>query len=81
MLLPLVSIVSKRLRNPLPHSERARRLVYCQDSRTRPPGRPGGSEIAELRVWPVPGVLAIFRVMSAEEIDFDVDPREPQGQA
>lgn len=42
--------------------------------------RPAGSEIAELRVWPVPGVLAIFRMMSADAIDFDVDLRELQGQ-
>lgn len=39
------------------------------------------SDIAELRVWPVPGVLAIFRILSADEIDFDVDLRELQGQA
>lgn len=33
-----------------------------------------------LSVWPVPGVLAIFRFYSADEIDFDVDLRELQGQ-
>jgi hypothetical protein len=33
-----------------------------------------------LKVWPVPGVLAIFRPYSAEQIDFDVDLRELQGQ-
>ncbi|MFE0457804.1 hypothetical protein ACFW1A_00920 [Kitasatospora sp. NPDC058965] len=33
-----------------------------------------------LRVWPVPGVLAIFRPWSAEGIEFDVDLRELQGQ-
>ncbi|ASO21533.1 hypothetical protein FHR81_003176 [Actinoalloteichus hoggarensis] len=38
------------------------------------------SETAELRVWPVPGVLAIFRIMSPDDIDFDVDLRELQGQ-
>lgn len=43
--------------------------------------RPVGAELAELRVWPVPGMLAIFRLMSAEEIDFDIDLRELQGQA
>ncbi|MFB7678294.1 hypothetical protein ACFC26_43565 [Kitasatospora purpeofusca] len=42
--------------------------------------RPAGAETVDLRVWPVPGVLAIFRPMSAEEIDFDVDLRELQGQ-
>ncbi|MFF0087758.1 hypothetical protein ACFYR1_50360 [Streptomyces canus] len=33
-----------------------------------------------LRVWPVPGVLAIFRPYEAGSIDFDVDLRELQGQ-
>lgn len=42
--------------------------------------RPAGAEVVELRVRPVPGVLALFRLMSAEEIDFDVDLRELQGQ-
>jgi hypothetical protein len=42
--------------------------------------RPAGAEIAQLRVWPVPGVLAIFRLMSETEISFDVDLRELQGQ-
>ncbi|MFF4349054.1 hypothetical protein [Streptomyces sp. NPDC001530] len=39
------------------------------------------AETVDLRVWPVPGVLVIFRPMSAEEIDFDVDLHELQGQA
>ncbi|GJF33030.1 hypothetical protein KNE206_57300 [Kitasatospora sp. NE20-6] len=43
--------------------------------------RPADAETADLRVWPVPEVLAIFRPMSADEIDFDVDLRELQGQA
>lgn len=34
----------------------------------------------ELRVWPIPEVLMIFRVYQAESIDFDVDLRELQGQ-
>ena len=42
--------------------------------------RPVGAEIAQLRVWPVPGVLAIFRLFSETEILFDVDLRELQGQ-
>lgn len=42
--------------------------------------RPADAETVELRVWPVPGVLAVFRPMAAEEIDFDVDLRELQGQ-
>ncbi|MDX3076215.1 hypothetical protein [Streptomyces sp. MI02-7b] len=42
--------------------------------------RPADAETADLRVRPVPDVLVIFRPMSAEEIDFDVDLRELQGQ-
>ncbi|MFI9729344.1 hypothetical protein [Streptomyces sp. NPDC052092] len=42
--------------------------------------RPADAECADLRVWPVPGVLAIFRLESADEIGFDVDFRELQGQ-
>ncbi|EMD22292.1 hypothetical protein [Amycolatopsis azurea] len=38
-------------------------------------------EVGELHVFPVPEMLVIFRLMSAEEIDFDVDLRELQGQA
>ncbi|WP_280299307.1 hypothetical protein [Nocardia neocaledoniensis] len=38
------------------------------------------SDMITLRVWPVPGVEAIFRTMSATEIDFDMDLRELQGQ-
>ncbi|SDI47737.1 hypothetical protein SAMN05192558_108167 [Actinokineospora alba] len=34
----------------------------------------------ELWVWPAPEVLAIFRFSSVDEIDFDVDLRELQGQ-
>ena len=35
---------------------------------------------AVLRVWPVLGVLAIFRPYDSDQIDFDVDLRELQGQ-
>ncbi|MFF3961469.1 hypothetical protein ACFYZI_07825 [Streptomyces griseorubiginosus] len=35
---------------------------------------------AELRVWPEPGFLVIFRMYEVEAIDFDVDLRELQGQ-
>ncbi|MFC9252114.1 hypothetical protein [Amycolatopsis thailandensis] len=38
-------------------------------------------EVGEFHVFPVPEMLVIFRLMSAEEIDFDVDLRELQGQA
>lgn len=34
----------------------------------------------DLKVWPAPDILAIFRFCTAEEIDFDVDLRELQGQ-
>ena len=42
--------------------------------------RPADAETVSLRVWPSPGMLAIFRFMSENEIDFDVDLRELQGQ-
>jgi hypothetical protein len=37
-------------------------------------------ECVVLRVWPAPGVLAIFRLYAVEQVDFDVDLRELQGQ-
>ncbi|MET7740890.1 hypothetical protein [Streptomyces sp. NPDC005385] len=43
--------------------------------------RPPGADAVDLRVWPVPDVLAIFCPVSAEGIYFDVDLRELQGQA
>jgi hypothetical protein len=42
--------------------------------------RPYDAEQATLRVWPVDGVLAIFRPASPAQISFDVDLRELQGQ-
>lgn len=42
--------------------------------------RPAEAECPNLRVWPAEGVLAIFRFYAGEEIDFDVDVRELQGQ-
>ncbi|MFJ3518787.1 MULTISPECIES: hypothetical protein [unclassified Streptomyces] len=42
--------------------------------------RPADAECPELRVWPDPDVLAIFRFHDDEVIDFDVDLRELQGQ-
>ncbi|MGW3042165.1 hypothetical protein ACWC9T_19495 [Kitasatospora sp. NPDC001159] len=42
--------------------------------------RPADAECPYLRVWPDPGVCAIFRFLSDEEIDFDLDVRELQGQ-
>lgn len=38
------------------------------------------AEYPELRVWLAPDILAIFRFFAAEQIDFDVDLRELQGQ-
>ncbi|MEU2742867.1 hypothetical protein ABZ656_48315 [Streptomyces sp. NPDC007095] len=43
--------------------------------------RPADAECPELRVWPSTEVLAIFRFHAPEEIDFDMDLRELQGQA
>ncbi|RKS09326.1 hypothetical protein DFP74_5061 [Nocardiopsis sp. Huas11] len=42
--------------------------------------RPADAECAQLRVWPADGVEAIFRFHTPDEIDFDVDLRELQGQ-
>jgi hypothetical protein len=43
-------------------------------------GRPADAEYPELRVWPTADVLAIFRFRADDEVDFDVDLRELQGQ-
>ncbi|MFD9039843.1 hypothetical protein [Streptomyces bottropensis] len=42
--------------------------------------RPADAGCADLWGWPVPDVLAIFRLESADEIGFDVDLRELRGQ-
>ncbi|MEV7523522.1 hypothetical protein [Streptomyces sp. NPDC091371] len=42
--------------------------------------RPADAECPELRVWPTADILAIFRFHSDDEIDFDVDLYELQGQ-
>ncbi|BAU87731.1 hypothetical protein SLA_6865 [Streptomyces laurentii] len=42
--------------------------------------RPADAECADLRVWLASDVLAIFRFLDDEVIDFDVDLRELQGQ-
>jgi hypothetical protein len=42
--------------------------------------RPADAECPNLRVWPAADVLAIFRFYADDEIDFDVDVRELQGQ-
>ncbi|AWI32847.1 hypothetical protein DDW44_00345 [Streptomyces tirandamycinicus] len=42
--------------------------------------RPADAECPNLRVWPADDVLAIFRFHADDEVDFDVDLRELQGQ-
>ncbi|MBO4258697.1 hypothetical protein [Streptomyces griseorubiginosus] len=42
--------------------------------------RPADAEQPHLEIRPVQDMLAIFRFYAAEEIDFDVDLREIQGQ-
>jgi hypothetical protein len=43
-------------------------------------GRPADAECPNLLVWPTADVLAIFRFYADDEVDFDVDLRELQGQ-
>jgi hypothetical protein len=38
------------------------------------------AECPDLRLWPTADVLVIFRLLADDEIDFDVDLRELQGQ-
>ncbi|MFG1753658.1 hypothetical protein [Streptosporangium sandarakinum] len=52
---------------PLPHAEQ---VLYL----------PADADYPSLRVWPAPDVLAIFRFLSEDMIDFDVGLRELQGQ-
>lgn len=42
--------------------------------------RSADAECPDLRVWPSADVLAIFRFHTDDEVDFDVDLRELQGQ-
>lgn len=42
--------------------------------------RPADAECPGLRVWPTAHVLAILRFHADDEVDFDVDLRELQGQ-
>lgn len=42
--------------------------------------RPADAECPDLRVWPIADVLAIFRFHADDEVDFDIDLRELQGQ-
>jgi hypothetical protein len=63
------------------------RFEYSEGAHPRPlPGaaavlsRPADAERPELHVWPAEDMLAIFRFYAADEINFDVDLRELQGQ-
>jgi hypothetical protein len=42
--------------------------------------RAADAECPSLRVWPAAEVLAVFRFHADDEVDFDVDLRELQGQ-
>ncbi|GHG04373.1 hypothetical protein GCM10017667_38590 [Streptomyces filamentosus] len=60
-------------------------VLRGRDGASRAPGggravRPVDAECPNLRVWPTADVLAIFRFLDDEVIDFDVDLRELQGQ-
>ncbi|WP_242676204.1 hypothetical protein [Streptosporangium minutum] len=41
---------------------------------------PADADCPSLRIWPAPDVPAIFRFLSEDTIDFDIDLRELQGQ-
>ncbi|RLU87527.1 hypothetical protein CTZ27_23165 [Streptomyces griseocarneus] len=56
------------------------RAVMPLPSAGRILSRSPDAECPQLRVRPVPDMEAIFRFLSDEEIDFDVDLRELQGQ-
>lgn len=67
--------------------ERGWAFRYCEGSAVLPLppagvvlSRPAGAELPLLEVRPVPDMLAIFRFQAAQEIDFDLDLREIQGQ-
>lgn len=67
--------------------ERGWAFRYCEGSAVLPLppagvvlARPADAELPLLEVRPVPDMLAIFRFYAAEEIDFDLDLREIQGQ-
>lgn len=60
---------------------------YVEDGRVRRvPARVedmlkrGAEAAVMLRVWPIREVMVIFRPWTAEQVDFDVDLRELQGQ-
>ncbi|WP_260634880.1 hypothetical protein [Streptomyces angustmyceticus] len=68
-------------------AERGWRCRYSEGERVLPVpradvvlSRPAEAECPVLRVWPAADVLAIFRFHAADEVDFDVDLRELQGQ-
>lgn len=66
---------------------RGRRFEYSEGDTVVPVptaatvlARAPGPECPALRVWPYADMLMIFRFVAAEEIDFDLDLREIQGQ-
>lgn len=68
-------------------AERGWRCRYSEGERVLPVpradvvlSRPAEAECPVLRVWPAADVLAIFRFHADDEVDFDVDLRELQGQ-
>ncbi|GES29200.1 hypothetical protein AB0G60_24285 [Streptomyces angustmyceticus] len=67
--------------------ERGWKCQYSEGERVLPVpraevvlSRPPDAECPGLRVWPAVDVLAIFRFHADDEVDFDVDLRELQGQ-
>ncbi|MFE5812877.1 hypothetical protein ACFQ6S_05545 [Streptomyces sp. NPDC056479] len=67
--------------------EKGWKCRYCEGGTVLPMpraepvlARPADAEFPDLRVWPTADVLAIFRFHAADEVDFDVDLRELQGQ-
>ncbi|MFE3456734.1 hypothetical protein ACFXKD_04255 [Nocardiopsis aegyptia] len=69
-------IVERGWRHRYTVGETAAPLPRAQDILSRS----GSAEIPQLRVWPTDGVEMIFRFHTPEEIDFDLDLRQLQGQ-
>ncbi|MEU3853823.1 hypothetical protein [Streptomyces sp. NPDC029554] len=68
-------------------AERGWKCQYSEGERALPVpraeavlSRSADAECPDLRVWPTVDVLAIFRFHAADEVDFDIDLRELQGQ-
>jgi hypothetical protein len=68
-------------------AEKGWKCQYSEGERVLPVPRaeavlsyPADTECRDLRVWPAADVLVIFRFRAEDEVDFDVDLRELQGQ-